>query len=71
MNWEAHYFDSQRNREEVSRSFSSREFALQHACDLVQNKCIVRYVGGPNGERIEPPAIEAWCKAHRTARQPR
>jgi len=71
IDWQAHYFDPRLNRESVSRPFTSKEGALRHACDLIHRKCAVRFIEGPDRQRIQPPAIAAWCKANRTAERPK
>jgi hypothetical protein len=52
-------------------SFSSKEDALRQACDLMQRKCVMRFVEGPNDEKIDAIAIVKWCKRHRTPLVPR
>ena len=70
MSWTAHYFDPRLNRVAVSRVFASKEDALRQACDLMLRKCVVRFVTGPNEERLDAVAITKWCKGHRTALKP-
>jgi hypothetical protein len=70
MAWTVHYFDKRLNSEEVSRLFPSEEDALRHACDLERGNCVTHSVCGPNGERILPPAITAWCRQHKTPLNP-
>jgi len=71
MDWVVHYFDRKLNRETVSREYSSKEGALRNACDLMRRQCEVRYIEGPERERVEAPVIYAWCKTHRTAERPK
>ena len=71
MSWTAHYFDRRLNRDCVTRTYSTREGALRSACDLSRDSCIVKYVVGPDDERIGPVDIEAWCKTHRTPQRPK
>jgi hypothetical protein len=70
MNWEVHYFDSRSNSDLVSRPFASQERAMRHACDLESKKIRVDYISGPDKQRIGPPAILAWCRAHRVPPPP-
>jgi hypothetical protein len=70
MNWTVHYFDRRLNSEFVSRAFASKEDALRQACDLTQQNCVVRFVKGPNDEKIDAVAITAWCKGHPTRKDP-
>jgi len=70
MNWTAHYFDRRLNSDSVSRAFASKEDALRQACDLMQRNCVVRFVKGPNDEKIDAVAITAWCKRRPTRKQP-
>jgi hypothetical protein len=70
MSWTAHYFDRRLNREGVSRACASKEDALRLACDLVRQNCIVRYVEGPNSEKIDAVEIASWCKRHPTRERP-
>jgi hypothetical protein len=70
MSWTAHYFDRRLNREGVSRACASKEDALRLACDLVRQNCIVRYVEGPNDEKIDAVEITPWCKRHPTRERP-
>jgi hypothetical protein len=70
MTWTAHYFDPRSNREAVSRAFSSQEDAMHQACFLMRQTCVVHFVEGPNGERIDAVAITAWCKKHPVRRAP-
>jgi len=70
MSWTAHYYDRRLNRVAVSRVFASKEDALRQACDLMIRKCVVRFVAGPNDERLDAVAITKWCKGHRTALKP-
>jgi hypothetical protein len=65
MDWAVHYFDSRSNSDAVSRPFPSQERALRHACDLESKKIRVDHISGPDQERIDPPAILAWCQKHR------
>ena len=53
MTWTTHYFDRRLNKDSVSRAFASKEDALRQACDLTRQNCIVRFVKGPNDEKIE------------------
>ncbi len=69
--FDRHYFDRKLNRETVSREYSSKEGALRNACDLMRRQCEVRYIEGPERERVEAPVIYAWCKTHRTAERPK
>jgi hypothetical protein len=71
MDWVVHYFDRKLNRETVSREYSAKEGALRSACDLMRRQCDVRYIEGPERERVQAPEIYAWCKAHRTAERPK
>jgi hypothetical protein len=68
MTWTAHYFDPRLNREGVSRAFSSQEDAMRLA--LMRQTCVVHFVEGPNGEKIDAVAITAWCKKHPVRRAP-
>ena len=52
MDWVVHYFDRKLNRESVSRKHSSKDGALRHACDLLRQQCDVRYVEGPERQRV-------------------
>jgi hypothetical protein len=70
MSWTAHYFDRRLNREGVSRACASKEDALRVACDLVRQNCIVRYVEGPNDEKIDAVEITSWCKRNPTRERP-
>ncbi|TMJ32824.1 MAG: hypothetical protein E6G88_02300 [Alphaproteobacteria bacterium] len=71
MDWVVHYFDRKLNRETVSRQYSAKEGALRSACDLMRRQCDVRYIEGPERERVNAPEIYAWCKANRTAERPK
>jgi hypothetical protein len=71
MDWVVHYFDRKLNRETVSREHSSKHGALRNACDLMRRQCDVRYIEGPERERVDAPEIYAWCKANRTAERPK
>jgi hypothetical protein len=62
MTWTAHYFDRRLNRDGVSRAFAFKEGALRQARDLMRRDCGVRFVQGPNGEKIDAVTIAAWCK---------
>jgi hypothetical protein len=70
MNWTVHYFDRRLNRDSVSRAFASKEDALRQACDLTRQNCIVRFVEGPDDEKIDAVAITAWCKRRPTRNDP-
>lgn len=70
MDWVVHYFDRRLNRETISRSYTTKEGALRNACDLKRQNCEVRYIQGPEDERISPPTIYAWCKSHRSIDRP-
>src|SRR4029077_6729718 len=70
MNWTTHYFDRRLNRDSVSRAFASKEDALRQACDLMRQNCVVRFVKGPNDEKIDAVAITAWCKGRPTRKDP-
>jgi hypothetical protein len=70
MSWTTHYYDPRLNRDAVSRAHATEEGALRNACDLMLQKCIVKYVQGPDNHRIGPVEIQAWCKAHKTADRP-
>jgi hypothetical protein len=70
MNWTAHYFDRRLNSDTVSRAFASKEEALRQACDLMQRNCVVRFVKGPNDEKIDAVEITPWCKRRPTRKQP-
>jgi hypothetical protein len=70
MNWTTHYFDRRSNRDSVSRAFASKEDALRHACDLMRQNCVVRFVKGPNDETIDAVEITAWCKRRPTRKEP-
>lgn len=70
VSWTAHYIDPRLNREVISRAHATKEGALRNACDLAQQKCILKYVLGPESQRIGPVEIHAWCKAHKTAARP-
>ena len=71
MDWVVHYFDRKLNRESISREHPSRDRALRNACDLLPQQCEVRYIEGPQQERVDAPTIYAWCKANRTAERPK
>jgi hypothetical protein len=60
MSWTAHYFDRRLNSEGVSRACASKEDALLLACDLIHRKCIVRFITGPNDEKIDATEITSW-----------
>jgi hypothetical protein len=32
--------------------------------ELMRQTCVVRFVEGPNSEKIDAVAITAWCKKH-------
>jgi hypothetical protein len=42
---------------------ASKEAALKEACGKLLHSN-VSHISGPNGERIEPEEIRAWCKQH-------
>jgi hypothetical protein len=71
MDWAVHYFDHKLHREAVSREHSSKHGALRNACDLLRRRCEVRYIEGPEHQRVEAPAIYAWCKSNRTGDRPK
>src|SRR6266508_318944 len=52
INWTTHYFEPRLNRDCVSRAFSPKEDALRQECDLMQRKCVMRFVKGPNDEKM-------------------
>jgi hypothetical protein len=60
MNWTVHYFDRRLNRDFASRAFASKEEALRQARDLTRQNCVVRFIKGPNDEKIDAVAIAAW-----------
>ena len=68
--WTVHYFDTRLNRSMASRVFTSEAGARYHACDLMTQSMRVEHVQGPNGHRIEPVELVAWCKSHRTPPAP-
>ena len=70
MSWTAHYFDRRLNSEGISRACASKEDALRLACYLIHQKCIVRFITGPNDEKIEAIEITSWCKRHPTRERP-
>jgi hypothetical protein len=70
MSWTTHYFDRRLNADAISRAHATEEGALRNACDLMLQKCIVKYVQGADNHRIGPVEIQAWCKAHKTAVRP-
>jgi hypothetical protein len=70
MSWTAHYFDRRLNSEGVSRACASKEDALRLACDLIHRKCIVRFITGPNDEKIDATEITSWCRRHPTRERP-
>jgi hypothetical protein len=70
MSWTAHYVDRRLNGDAISRAHATKEGALRNACDLTKQNCIVKYLQGPDNERIGPVEIAAWCKAHRTSDRP-
>jgi hypothetical protein len=70
MSWTAHYVDRRMNGDAISRAHATKEGALRNACDLTKQNCIVKYLQGPDNERIGPVEITAWCKAHPTADRP-
>ena len=43
---------------------------MRQACFLMQQSCVVHFVEGPNGEKIDAVAITAWCKKHPVRRAP-
>jgi len=69
--WTPHYFDPRLNRDVVTRAFGSKGDALLASCDLIRRKCIVRFVQGPDNEKIDAVAVIAWCKGRPTRRPPR
>ena len=71
MDWVVHYFDHKLHREAVSREHSSKHGALRNACDLLRRRCKVRYIEGPEHQRVEAPAIYAWCISNRTGDRPK
>jgi hypothetical protein len=36
----------------------------------MRQTCVVHFVEGPNGEKIDAVAITAWCKKHPVRRAP-
>ncbi len=70
MNWIVHYFDRRLNSDSVSRAFASKEDALRQARDLTRQNCVVRFIKGPNDEKIDAVAITAWCKGRPTRKDP-
>jgi hypothetical protein len=70
MTWTTHYFDRRLNADIISRAHTTKEGALRNACDLTLQKCIVKYVQGPDHHRIGAVEIQAWCKAHKTPDRP-
>jgi hypothetical protein len=48
----------------ASEEHDSRDKALEAACDRMKQRHVkVLHIEGPNGQRIEYPEIEKWCKA--------
>lgn len=70
MIWTAHYFDRRLNEDAVTRAFGSKDDALREARDLMQRKCVVHFIQGPDNEKINAAEIAAWCKKHRSPRSP-
>jgi hypothetical protein len=70
MSWQVRYFNPRLNSEETSRIHASQEGAMMNACDLLLDKCVVRFIEGPDGKRISAPEISRWCKTHRTPMRP-
>ena len=70
MTWTTHYFDRRLNKDSVSRAFASKEDALRQARDLMRQNCVVRFIKGPNDEKIDAFAITAWCKGRSTRKDP-
>ena len=64
MNWKLHTRDEgHRPAAEGFHTLESKEAALDRACDLKSLVHIkVLFIEGPNGERIEHPEIESWCR---------
>ena len=63
MAWFVHYWDEINNRNISSREISTRDDAMDEACNLMQRRT-VSHVAGPNGERIDIVDIREWCSAH-------
>ena len=53
MAWFVHYWDEINNRNISSSEISTRDDAMQKACNLMQQGHVVSHVAGPNGERID------------------
>jgi hypothetical protein len=47
------------NSDVVTRAFGSKGDALLASCDLVRRKYIVRFVQGPDNEKIDAVAVIA------------
>jgi hypothetical protein len=64
MNWKLHTRDEGHSPAvEGFHTLDSKEDALDRACDLMRQVHIkVLFIEGPNGERIEHPQIESWCR---------
>jgi hypothetical protein len=64
MAWFVHYWDEINNRNISSSEISTRDDAMQKACNLIQQGHVVSHVAGPSGERIDIVDIREWCSAH-------
>jgi hypothetical protein len=65
MKWKLHTRDGTRSPPvEGSNQYDSKDVALRVACGIFRHQpsVAVLYIEGPNGERIEPKDIAAWCK---------
>ena len=71
MTWTTHYFDRRLNRDSVSRAFASKEDALRQARDLMRQNCVVRFIKGPNDEKIDAVAITRGARVVRLGKIPR
>jgi len=68
MNWKLYTRDEGHSPAlEGSLTLDSKEAALDRACDTLMRQFQVKvlFIEGPNGERIESPQIESWCRAAR------
>jgi hypothetical protein len=57
--WVVHFTD--KNGKATVSVCQSRDAALKSARGLRQHFCVVHYISGPNGARIELKDILEWC----------
>ena len=57
--WVVHFTD--KNGKATVSVCQSRDAALKSACGLRKHFCIVHYISGPNGARVELKDILEWC----------